>query len=136
MDLISDVLTYIRNGNLSKNKSVRLPYLKTTLQLITILKNEGFIESFSILKKTDSNQLNHLDSIIVFLKYEGRERRPILTNLKRISKPGRRVYVNSKQVPQLLGGLGVLILSTSKGIITNKQARHFKVGGELLCSIW
>ena len=136
MDLISNVLTYIRNGNLSKNKSVKLPYLKTTLQLVKILNNEGFIESFTISKKSKLTNPVHTDSIIVFLKYEGRNRKPILTNLKRISKPGRRIYVNSRQVPQLLGGLGILILSTSKGIITNKQALHLKIGGELLCSIW
>lgn len=136
MDLISNVLTYIRNGNLSKNKSVRLPYLKTTIQLVRILKNEGFIDSFVISKKEESSEQAYTDHIIVFLKYEGRNRKPILTNLKRISKPGRRIYVNSKQVPQLLGGLGILILSTSQGILTNKQARHLKIGGELLCSIW
>nr|YP_009330319.1 30S ribosomal protein S8 [Lambia antarctica]ANN39060.1 30S ribosomal protein S8 [Lambia antarctica] len=126
MDLISNVLTYIRNGNLSKNKSVKLPYLKTSLQLIKILKTEGFIDYFFIENK----------KIIVILKYLGRQQKPILTNLKRISKPGRRIYVNSKEVPQLLGGLGILILSTSKGIITNKQAKNLKIGGELLCSIW
>nr|YP_009130454.1 30S ribosomal protein S8 [Bryopsis plumosa]AJF21958.1 ribosomal protein S8 [Codium decorticatum]CEO90984.1 30S ribosomal protein S8 [Bryopsis plumosa] len=136
MDLISNVLTYIRNGNLSKNKSVRLPYLKTTIQLVKILKNEGFIDSFVITKKEESIEQVYTDHIIVFLKYEGRNRKPILTNLKRISKPGRRIYVNSKQVPQLLGGLGILILSTSQGILTNKQARNLKIGGELLCSIW
>nr|AYC64552.1 ribosomal protein S8 [Pseudoderbesia arbuscula] len=128
MDAISRVLTSIRNSNLSKNKSVTLPYLKTTWQLVNILKNEGFIESFSISK---TNNI-----IIVYLKYEGKSQKPILNNLKRISKPGRRIYVNSKQVPELLGGLGILILSTSEGIITNKQARSLKIGGELLCSIW
>ena len=136
MDLISNVLTYIRNGNLSKNKSIKLPYLKTTIQLVKILKTEGFIESFSISKKEESGEQVYSDQIIVFLKYEGRNRKPILTNLKRISKPGRRIYVNAKQVPQLLGGLGILILSTSHGIITNKQAKNLKIGGELLCSIW
>lgn len=136
MDLISNILTYIRNGNLSKNKTVKLPYLKTTLQLVKILKMEGFIESFAILKQEECIQEISTTQIIVFLKYEGRSRKPILTNLKRISKPGRRIYVNSKQVPQLLGGLGILILSTSQGIITNKQARQLKIGGELLCSIW
>lgn len=136
MDLISNILTYIRNSNLSKNKSVKLPYLKTTLQLVKILKTEGFIESFAILKKNEAIDEIYTHHIIIFLKYKGRNKKPILTNLKRISKPGRRIYVNAKQVPQLLGGLGTLILSTSKGIITNKRARKLKIGGELLCSIW
>nr|YP_009472443.1 ribosomal protein S8 [Bryopsis sp. HV04063]ARO74120.1 ribosomal protein S8 [Bryopsis sp. HV04063] len=136
MDLISNLLTYIRNSNLSKNKSVKLPYLKTTIQLVKILKTEGFIESFTILKKNEAIDELYTSQIIIFLKYKGRSRKPILTNLKRISKPGRRIYVNAKQVPQLLGGLGTLILSTSKGIVTNKRARKLKIGGELLCSIW
>lgn len=128
MDAISCALTSIKNSTINKNKSVDLPYLKTTWQLVKILKNEGFIESFSI--SENSNR------IIVILKYEDKYKKPLITNLKQISKPGRRVYVNWKQVPQLLGGLGILILSTSRGIITNKQARSLKIGGELLCSIW
>lgn len=136
MDLISNLLTYIRNSNLSKNKSVKLPYLKKTIQLVKILKTEGFIESFTILKKDKAISELYPQQIIIFLKYKGRTKKPILTNLKRISKPGRRIYVNAKQVPQLLGGLGTLILSTSKGIVTNKRAHKLKIGGELLCSIW
>jgi small subunit ribosomal protein S8 len=126
MDIISQTLTSIRNGNLSKNTSVKIPNLGINEKLASILKNEGFIDSFEIMNSV----------LILNLKYRGRERTPVLTNLKRISTPGRRVYINSKEIPQLFGGLGILILSTSKGIMTNKQAQQMKIGGELLCSIW
>lgn len=126
MDIISQTLTSIRNGNLSKNSSVKIPNLGINEKLASILKNEGFIDSFEIMNSV----------LILNLKYRGRERIPVLTNLKRISTPGRRVYINSKEIPQLFGGLGILILSTSKGIMTNKQAQQMKIGGELLCSVW
>lgn len=126
MDIISQTLTSIRNGNRSKNNSVKIPKLGINQKLASILKNEGFIDSFEIMNSV----------LILNLKYKGRERIPVLTNLKRISTPGRRVYINSKEIPQLFGGLGILILSTSKGIMTNKQAQQMKIGGELLCSIW
>ena len=126
MDIISQTLTSIRNGNRSKNSSVKIPKLGINEKLASILKNEGFIDSFEIMNSV----------LILNLKYRGRERIPVLTNLKRISTPGRRVYINSKEIPQLFGGLGILILSTSKGIMTNKQAQQMKIGGELLCSVW
>ncbi len=126
MDIISQTLTSIRNGNQSKNNSVKIPKLGINEKLASILKNEGFIDSFEIINSV----------LILNLKYRGRERIPVLTNLKRISTPGRRVYINSKEIPQLFGGLGILILSTSKGIMTNKQAQQMKIGGELLCSVW
>ena len=126
MDIISQTLTSIRNGNRSKNSSVKIPKLGINEKLALILKNEGFIDSFEIMNSV----------LILNLKYRGRERIPVLTNLKRISTPGRRVYINSKEIPQLFGGLGILILSTSKGIMTNKQAQQMKIGGELLCSVW
>ena len=126
MDIISQTLTSIRNGNRSKNSSVKIPKLGINEKLASILRNEGFIDSFEIMNSV----------LILNLKYKGRERIPVLTNLKRISTPGRRVYINSKEIPQLFGGLGILILSTSKGIMTNKQAQQMKIGGELLCSVW
>ena len=126
MDIISQTLTSIRNGNRSKNSSVKIPKLDINEKLASILKNEGFIDSIEITNSV----------LILNLKYRGRERAPVLTNLKRISTPGRRVYINSKEIPQLFGGLGILILSTSKGIMTNKQAQQMKIGGELLCSVW
>lgn len=126
MDIISQTLTSIRNANCSKNKFVHIPKLSINEELVQILKNEGFIESFE-----SANSRLRLN-----LKYKGRDQTPVLTNLKRISTPGRRVYINYKEIPHLLGGLGILILSTSQGIITNKQAQKIKIGGELICSIW
>lgn len=127
MDLISNSLTAIRNANLNKNKSVILPAVQKIVQLVEVLKKEGLIESYTCIDPK---------KIIVYLKYIGTSRKPIITNLRRISTPGRRVYVNNKDIPQLLGGLGIILLSTSKGILTNKQAKKLKIGGELLCSIW
>lgn len=126
-DTLGDVLTQIRNANLSKNFNTLIIHTKMSYQICQILKKEGFIESFNILP---SKQL------ILYLKYKGKHRKPILTNLRRISKPGRRVYTNYKEIPTILGGLGIIILSTSKGILTDRDARFQRVGGEILCSIW
>ena len=126
-DTVGDFLTQIRNANLTRNSSTITPNTKTNYRISKILKEEGFIHSFN---NSSSNQL------ILYLKYKGRQREPILTNLKRISKPGRRVYVNYKEIPSILGGLGIVILSTSKGILTDRDARLKRVGGEILCSIW
>ena len=125
MDTISNTLTLIRNANLSRHEEVILPFLKMNLQLINILKMEGFIDTFYV--------NTHLH---VRLKYKGTNRIPVLTNLKRLSTPGRRIYIQSKQIPQLFGGLGLIVLSTSKGILSHKQAKYLNLGGELLCSIW
>ena len=126
-DKISDFLTQIRNANLNHNLSVIIVKTKMNYQILKILKQEGFIKSFS---EYSSNQLK------IYLKYEGRESKPIITNLKRISKPGRRIYANYKEIPSVLGGLGIIILSTSKGILTDQDARFYRIGGELLCSVW
>lgn len=126
-DLLSDILTQIRNANLTKTSTTLIPNTKLSRQILKILKKEGFVKSFTILSP------QHL---ILYLKYKGRQRQPALTNLRRISKPGRRIYTNYKEVPTILGGLGVVILSTSKGILTDREARHYRVGGEVLCSIW
>ena len=126
MDVISQTLTSIRNANNSKNPYVILPYISINQTLVQILQTEGFIDSFEI----DQTQ------IIIHLKYMGQDQKPILTNLQRISTPGRRVYIHCNQIPQLFGGLGILLISTSSGVMTNKQAQKLKVGGELICSIW
>ena len=125
MDSISHTLTLIRNANLSRHDEVILPFLKMNLELINILKMEGLIDCFYI--------NTHLH---VRLKYKGINRTPVLTNLKRLSTPGRRIYLQSKQIPQLFGGLGLMVLSTSKGIVSHKQAKYLNIGGELLCVIW
>lgn len=126
-DTLGDVLTQIRNANRSKSSNTLIIHTKMSYQICKILKDEGFIESFDILSS------RHL---ILYLKYKGRQRIPILTNLRRISKPGRRIYTNYKEIPTILGGLGIIILSTSKGILTDRDARSHRVGGEILCSIW
>ena len=126
-DNIGDVLTQIRNANLIKSLSALVPNTYSNYQILKILQKEGFIKSFSVLST------KHL---ILYLKYTGRTRHPILTNLRRISKPGRRIYASYKEIPSILGGLGIVILSTSKGILTDREARFERVGGEVLCSIW
>ena len=126
-DNIGDVLTQIRNANLIKSLSALVPNTYSNHQILKILQKEGFIKSFSVLST------KHL---ILYLKYTGRTRHPILTNLRRISKPGRRIYASYKEIPSIFGGLGIVILSTSKGILTDREARFERIGGEVLCSIW
>lgn len=126
-DSISSFLTQIRNANLIKSLSTLVPNNKINYQILKILQNEGFIKSFDVLSK------KHL---ILYLKYKGHQKKPILTNLKRVSKPGRRIYTSYKEIPRTLGGLGIVILSTPQGVFTDKEARFYKVGGEILCSIW
>lgn len=126
-DNVGDALTQIRNANLIKSLSTLIPNTRSNYQILRILQKEGFIKSFSILST------KHL---ILYLKYKGRNRDPILTNMRRISKPGRRIYTSYKEIPSILGGLGIIILSTSKGILTDREARFKGVGGEILCSIW
>lgn len=126
-DTIGDVLTQIRNANIIKSSSTLILNNKANKQISKILQKEGFIKSFN---KAPPNHL------ILYLKYKGPQRQPILTNLRQISKPGRRVYTNYKEIPTVLGGLGVVILSTPKGILTDRDARLHRVGGEVLCSIW
>ena len=126
-DTVGDFLTQIRNANLTRNFSTITLNTKTNYQISKLLKEEGFIDSFTSFSSK---------KLILYLKYKGRQRKPILTNLKRISKPGRRIYTNYKEIPSILGGLGIVILSTSKGIFTDRDARLNHVGGEILCSIW
>jgi small subunit ribosomal protein S8 len=135
-DTISDMLTRIRNANLAYKTSVSLSKTKVHEKICQILEQEGFIEKFYI-SETDPNEL------IVDLKYQktasfgsGGAKRPCITNLKRISKPGLRIYTNSREIPKVLGGMGILILSTSKGLMTDRQARQSRIGGEILCSVW
>jgi len=131
-DTISDMLTRIRNATLAKHKIVQIPCTKTTRSLIQVLKHEGFIEEFD--NVTDKNT-GHL-SLVVILKYKGKNKGSIITKLKRISRPGLRVYAGHKELPKVLGGIGIAIMSTSKGIMTNKEAKCHGVGGEILCYVW
>ena len=129
-DTISDMLTRIRNANLVKHQIVQIPATKMSLAIITILKEEGFIEDF---ETYNENQINYL---LVSLKYIGKSRTPVIVKLERISKPGLRVYANSKKLPRVLDNLGIAIISTSKGVMTNLKAQELGIGGEVLCYIW
>nr|YP_010850876.1 ribosomal protein S8 [Lophurella mutabilis]WGH13618.1 ribosomal protein S8 [Lophurella mutabilis] len=129
-DIISDMLTKIRNANLAKHQIVQVPATKMTRNIIKVLQEEGFIYEF---EEMGSDLKNH---ILVSLKYKGKNKKPIITELKRISKPGLKVYASHKELPKVLGGIGIAIISTSKGIMTDKTARQFGLGGEVLCYIW
>nr|QCI06413.1 ribosomal protein S8 [Dictyurus purpurascens] len=129
-DIIADMLTKIRNANLAKHQIVQVTSTKMTKNILKVLKQEGFIYEF---EEIAENLRNYL---IIFLKYKGKNKKPIITELKRISKPGLRVYANNKELPKVLGGIGIAIISTSKGVMTDRRARHFGLGGEVICYIW
>jgi small subunit ribosomal protein S8 len=130
IDNISDLLTRIRNANMVKHRIVYIPSTKMSLAILKILKNEGYIEKF------ENFEENNKKYLIVFLKYIGKKREPVISKLKRISKPGLRIYSNSKKLPIVLNNLGIAIVSTSKGVITNLRAKELGIGGEILCYIW
>jgi small subunit ribosomal protein S8 len=128
-DPVADMLTRIRNANMAKLEKVDVPASKLKIEVTKILKEKGFIKSFKVLR--DRKQ----GIIRISLKYlDGQEK--CLTGLKRISKPGRRVYVDKTEIPKVMGGFGIAILSTSKGILTDEVCRRERVGGEVLCNIW
>jgi small subunit ribosomal protein S8 len=129
-DTISDMLTRIRNANLAKHQIVQIPSTKITRNIAQVLFAEGLIDSFEELK----NGLK--SSLLLSLKYSGKERKPLIEKIQRISKPGLRVYSGAKKMPRILGGFGTAIVSTSRGLMTDQQARKEGVGGELLCYIW
>ena len=129
-DTIADMLTRIRNANLAKHQIVQIPSTKVTRNIANVLLAEGFIQSFEELK----NGLK--SSLLISLKYTGKERTPFITKITRASKPGLRVYSSAKKMPRILGGFGTAIISTSKGLMTDKRAREEGIGGELLCYIW
>jgi small subunit ribosomal protein S8 len=128
-DPIADMLTRIRNANQMRYKEVTMPNSKLKLGIAKILKNEGFIGSYKI-EKGDVQ-----DNLILTLKY-GQKKERVITGLKRISKPGLRVYAKVDEIPTVLNGLGIAIVSTSKGLMTNKQAHKERLGGEVLAYIW
>lgn len=128
-DPIADMLTRIRNANNAKHKSVDVPASKVKRQIAQILLDEGYIKNFDVVED------NKQGSLKIELKYaESGER--VISGVKRISKPGLRVYVKCEDVPKVLGGLGIAIISTSKGILTDKKAREQGVGGEVICYVW
>ena len=129
LDPIADMLTRIRNANSNKHNTVLIPQSKTKLAIAEILKSEGFIVDY---KAVESDGIKMIE---VTLKY-GPNGEKVIQGLKRISKPGLRIYANAEQLPSVLNGLGIAIVSTSKGIITDKNARKLNVGGEVLAYVW
>ncbi len=128
-DPIADMLTRIRNATMARHERVEMPGSKLKRAVAQILKDEGFIRDFEWIDEGPQGK------ITIALKY-GPNRTKVITGLKRISKPGLRVYANKEQIPRVLGGLGVAVISTSKGIMTDRTARATGIGGEVLCYIW
>jgi len=129
-DTISDMLTRIRNANMVKHQIVQVPNTKMSTAIAEILKEEGFIDNFETYNENLHSQL------LISLKYKGKLREPVICKLERVSKPGLRVYANSKELPKVLGDLGIAIMSTPKGVMTNFKAKELGIGGEVLCYIW
>jgi small subunit ribosomal protein S8 len=128
-DPVADMLTRIRNAGMAKHQKVDIPSSNLKVNLANLLRNEGFIKNYKLIADNKQGILR------VYLKYID-EKDPVINEIKRISKPGGRVYVNSDRIHKVKNGLGVAILSTSKGIITDKTAREIGVGGEILCTVW
>lgn len=127
-DPIADMLVRIKNANLRRHSSVDIPYSKMKEKLVEILLKEGYIAKYEIIGEFPQKFIR------VYLKYKGKN--PVIQDMVRVSKPGRRYYVKKEEIPRVLGGLGIAILSTSKGIMTDKEARILGVGGELICMVW
>jgi len=135
-DTISDMLTRIRNANLAYKTCVLIPKTNIHKSICEILESEGFIEKFSISEENENELILNLKYVTNSAQNTGGLRKPCITNLKRISKPGLLIYTNHKDIPQILGGMGIIIISTSKGLMTDRQARFARLGGELICSVW
>jgi small subunit ribosomal protein S8 len=130
-DTIGDMLTRIRNANMARHQRTEVPSTKLTRSVATVLKSEGYITDFE-----ESEPEGIKRNLVITLKYRGRNRQPIINTLKRVSKPGLRVYSNRQDLPRVLGGIGIAIISTSSGIMTDREARRTGVGGEVLCYVW
>ena len=133
-DPIADMLTRIRNGVMAGHSQVAMPSSKIKAEIAKILKEEGFIENFEV---ADGEKIGQ-KVLRVKIKYVGerRERRAVISGLERVSKPGRRIYTKKQDIPWVLSGIGVAILSTTKGVMTGQRARQLGVGGEILCKVW
>ena len=128
-DPIADMLTRVRNALGARHSKVEMPASKTKIEMARILKEEGYITNYRV--ATDDNK----KVIKVYLRYNP-DHTPVISHLERVSKPGRRVYTSSKTIPRVIGGMGINILTTSKGLMTGDKAREQNVGGEILCGIW
>ncbi|KYC41302.1 30S ribosomal protein S8 [Scytonema hofmannii PCC 7110] len=129
-DTIADMLTRIRNANMARHQTTHVPSTKMTRNIAKVLREEGFISDFEEVGEGVKRELT------ISLKYKGKNRQPLITSLKRVSKPGLRVYSNKKELPRVLGGIGIAIISTSSGIMTDREARRQNLGGEVLCYVW
>ena len=129
-DPIADMLTRIRNANTAKHDTVDVPASKMKIAIANILLDEGYIAKYDLVED------GHFQTIHITLKYGADKNEKVISGLKRISKPGLRVYANTEDIPKVLGGLGTAILSTNKGVVTDKEARKLGVGGEVLCFVW
>ncbi len=130
-DPIADMLTRIRNANIAMHDEVSMPSSKLKLALAEVLKSEGYIDDFSSVDNSDRPG----ETLTITMRYSP-ERKRVISGLKRVSKPGLRVYSKNSEIPRVLGGLGVAVLSTSNGLLTDRAARKARVGGEVLCYVW
>jgi small subunit ribosomal protein S8 len=128
-DPIGDMLTRIRNAQISKHESVEIPASNMLKSIANILLSEGFVKNVEFIDEVPQGKIK------ITIKYAA-DKKPIISGLKRISKPGLRIYAKSEEIPKVLGGLGIAVISTSKGVMTDKQARNNSVGGEVLCYVW
>ena len=131
-DPIADMLTRVRNATMREHRAVSVPSSKIKLAIAEVLKNEGYIEDYHVISQEPQSVLR------MNLKYLGdrRNRRPVITGLKRVSRPGRRVYVAKNEIPWVLSGMGISIMTTSKGVMTGQSARQMGEGGEVICEVW
>lgn len=129
-DTIADMLTRIRNASLARHRTTEVPSTKMTRSIAKVLSEEGFITEYQEVGEGIKKKL------VIALKYKGKNRDPIIKTLKRVSRPGLRVYSNKKELPRVLGGIGIAIISTSSGIMTDRDARSQGLGGEVLCYVW
>ena len=134
IDPIADMLTRIRNAVSAGHTLVAMPSSKLKIEIAKIMKDEGYLEGFDVAESDDSPQ----KVLRLKIKYVGerRERRPVISGIERVSKPGRRIYTKKQDIPWVLSGIGVAILSTPKGVMTGARARQLGVGGEILCKVW
>ena len=129
-DTISDMLTRIRNASIVKHQTTNLPATKLTRSIAKVLRQEGYVGDYEEVGEGIDKKL------VLTLRYKGKNRQPIVTALKRVSKPGLRVCSNHKDLPKVLGGIGIAVISTSSGIMTDREARKQGLGGEILCYVW
>jgi small subunit ribosomal protein S8 len=130
-DKIADMLTRIRNANMVALPEVDMPSSKLKVELAKLLKSEGYVEDYAVVEKEGSV----FKTLKITLKYDEKSK-PVISNLKRVSRPGLRNYCKAKDIPQVLGGMGIAIISTSKGLLTDRKAKKENVGGEILCYVW